>query len=285
MTTLSATNNGTETNPIDAPAAPHADHAWVWQVTALSVVLGCLLALSVRTTTRYSDDDAGGDRLGVSAAFLKHYRDRNGMIQSRVVELNRQVELYMNQAGKDSEATQALMKEFEAIKAASGLAAASGPGLKITVADSSLDAPAHEDFQDYMVHDQDLNNLIAELKEAGCTQLGISGADESRLQRLTVTTTARCVGPVAAVNEEPLSAPYHILAIGDPKRLRAALEQPTSYLHRRQLDTRKMITIEELPVVELPEHAGPVVHRYAKPVETGRGQADATVEPEKLSAR
>ena len=60
--------------------------------------------------------------------------------------------------------------------------------------------------------------------------------------------------------------PDHILALGDPKVLRAALEAPDGYIRQRELDTRKMIEITESPNVFLPEYSGKMQTRYAKPI-------------------
>jgi uncharacterized protein YlxW (UPF0749 family) len=117
-----------------------------------------------------------------------------------------------------------------------------------------------------MVHDQDLNNILNDLKAAGVEHLGISGVDTTSIQRVVVTTTARCVGPTAVVNGTPLSAPYHIYAIGDRQLLRQYLERPDGYIRGpRQLDQRKMVAIEDMDEISLPEFAS-ISARYAKPV-------------------
>jgi uncharacterized protein YlxW (UPF0749 family) len=241
------------------------DHVWVWHVTALSIALGILLALAIRTTGRLRNSSVPGSRFGVSTAFLSRYKEHNLLLQRQIIELRRQVSDQVATADLDTQAAGALRKDFERLKEVAGLSAAQGPGLRLTVRDS-LEAPVLS-VPDYLVHDQDLNNLIAELKAAGAQHLAIAGADETNLQRVVVTTTARCVGPTAVVNGTPLSAPYHILAIGDPKRLRAALERPDGYIRVRELDARKMILIEEAAQLVLPEYSGTFKARYARPAD------------------
>ncbi|MBM3459608.1 MAG: DUF881 domain-containing protein, partial [Armatimonadetes bacterium] len=85
------------------------------------------------------------------------------------------------------------------------------------------------------------------------------------LQRIVVTTTARCVGPNTIVNGVQLSAPYTILAIGNSRELRGALEMQNGFVQMRGLDVLKMITIEEMERLELPEYAGSLNLRYARP--------------------
>jgi uncharacterized protein YlxW (UPF0749 family) len=256
----------------EGASAWHPDHAWVWQVTALSLGLGVLLALSIRTTDRIRNSNQPATRLGVSTAFLARYKEQNGRLQDEIVNLRRQVNGYIAGLENDSRATTELKRQFEDLKAKSGLAAATGPGLEITVRDNpgpllASDAPG--DFALNIVHDQDLINLINELKEAGSTQIAIAGADAENLQRVIVTTTARCVGPTAIVNGIPLSAPYRILALGDSAALRAALERPESYTRYRKLDERKMISILEQPELVVPDYSGTLSPRYARPLPDG----------------
>jgi uncharacterized protein YlxW (UPF0749 family) len=247
--------------------APASDHGWVWQVSALSAVLGVMLALAVTTAHRIRTSNAPTNRLGVSSAFLARYRDQNQRLQDQILELRGEVNEYMGRAGMDSRAAVTLKKQWDALRQNAGLAAAEGAGLKITVRDSTdVDVKGTlGDYPEFMVHDQDLNNIIWELKSSGAQHLAISGADPTNLQRVIVRTTARCVGPTAIVNGTPLSAPYHILAIGDAARMRAALERSDGWVRTRRLDERKMIVIEDADRISLPEYSGTLSPRYARP--------------------
>lgn len=257
--------------PAETSALRHArsrDHGWVWQVTALSVGLGAMLALAMRTTSRLrASETLPPARMGLSAAFLARYKEQNIRLQREILDLRRRLGEYVARADDDSRLTAELRRQFESLKALGGLSAVEGPGLRITLQDSpSIPQDAPGTLADFMIHDQDLNNLLAELKAAGAEHLAISGADEENIQRVIVRTAARCVGPTATVNQTPMAAPYHILALGDPQRLRAYLERPDGWLKFRQLDTRHMITFEEVPHLRLPEYSGTLAAREARPV-------------------
>jgi len=254
----------------ESVSAWHPDNAWVWQVTLLSIGLGILLALAIRTTDRLRVSNQTTNRLGISTAFLSRYKEQNGRLQQEIVDLRGQVNKYIAGMEGDSRATDDLKRKFENLKVTSGISAATGPGLEITVRDNTgplLPGDPPGDFALNLVHDQDLINLLNELKRAGSTQIAIAGADAENLQRVIVTTTARCVGPTAIVNGTPLSAPYRILALGDPVMLRRALERPEGYVHGiRKLDERKMISVQEKPSLTVPEYSGTLSPRYARPV-------------------
>lgn len=267
VTTAESSADG---STIGVPARPRgSDLAWVWQVTALSIVLGVMLALAVRTTRQGQATDEQVGRIQVSASLLARFKDENSGLEHQIVQLRNQVGQYVEEMKGSSSKTESLKRQFEDLKALAGLTRVQGPGLKITVQDSAepKDRPGQPaDYTAYLVHDQDLNALISELKEAGAQALAISGTDETNLQRIVVTTTARCVGPSAVVNGTYLAAPYHILATGDPKTLRSYLERPDGYIHGlRQLDVLKMVKIEDVERLDLPEYVGSRL-RYAKPV-------------------
>ena len=249
-------------------SAWHPDHAWVWQVTALSIGLGILLALAIRTTERIrvSNDSS---RLGVSTAFLSRYKEQNARLQDEMLELRRKKDGYIANMDSDSRATNELKRQFEELKAMAGISAGTGPGIEITVRDNTgplLPGDEPGNFALNLVHDQDLINIINTLKGAGSTQIAIAGADAQNLQRVIVTTTARCVGPTAIVNGIPLSAPYRIVALGDPPTLKTALERPDSYVRARKLDERKMLSVREQTDLAVPEYSGTLNPRYARPI-------------------
>jgi len=269
---ISAAENPIETQavvePAVAPRAHSSDRGWVWQVTTLSVGLGVMLALAIGTTRQIKAAGVPGNRLGVSAAILSNYERQNTLLQKEIKDLRGQVGEFERSVRDGTQSTELLKKQLQDVKALSGLAAVKGPGVKITLKDSQETRipglPAAE-YESYNVHDQDINGLLNELKAAGAEALAIAGADNQNVQRVTVTTTARCVGPNAVVNGTRLGAPYTILAIGSPKELRSALEMPDGFIQMRGLDVLKMISIEETEHLVLPEYSGNFSPRYARP--------------------
>jgi uncharacterized protein YlxW (UPF0749 family) len=243
------------------------DNAWVWQITLLSILLGGMLALAVRTTEQARNAPLAGRRpLQLTAAYLDQVRGDFQRLEQQNAALTARRDKYLELEKQGSRSSEELKQEFETIKALAGLTAVEGPGLNITISDSTATPPAGVDIREFMVHDTDLNGLLSELKAAGAQHLAISGADTERQERIILTTTARCVGPTAVVNRIPLSAPYHILAVGDPAALRAALEAPTGTIRVRELDTKKMVSIQEVEKLVLPEYPVTLDARYARPL-------------------
>jgi len=253
-----------------APAARHhyPDQSWVWYVTALSLALGVMLALAVRTTAHMNSAGFAYARLGVSSAVVGAWREQSVQQQQQLAELNNKLRDYEGRIDERIKSVEGLKKEFMLFKAAAGLVGVEGPGLKIVLRDSPKDPLPNldpEQLSSYMIHDQDLNGLLNELKAAGAEALAIAGADGKEFQRIVAMSSARCVGPTAVVNGVSLSAPYTILAIGNARNLRRALEMPNGFIQTRGLDVLQMIVIEEDTKLALPEYSGSLSLKHARP--------------------
>ncbi|MFP4660712.1 MAG: DUF881 domain-containing protein [Halanaerobiales bacterium] len=95
-----------------------------------------------------------------------------------------------------------------------GYEALSGEGIIIEVYDN-IDNVENTGI----VHDQDIRNIINELKIAGATGIEVGG------QRLQFNTAIRCVGPTILVNNKPIPVnPIVIKATGNSEVLSSSLD-------------------------------------------------------------
>jgi uncharacterized protein YlxW (UPF0749 family) len=242
--------------------------AWVWQVTILSLLLGVMLALALRTELRLRPVVG---RFGTRAGVAVGLKQSNERLQEEVIHLRQKVSAFEEQLGNKSSAAQMLAGELQDVKLRAGLVPMGGPGLIITLRDSPLQLPEEAvKTNQGIIHDTDINALLSELKVAGAESLGISGADAKQIQRVIDRTTARCIGPGMEVNDTRMGAPYHLYAIGNPKELRAQLEMPHGVIKELRLDILQMITIQESPKIRIPAYSGSYSVKYAKPTDTPR---------------
>lgn len=250
------------------PAAARQRHTvtWVWQITILSLALGTMLALALQMQFRLRKAGLSGSRFGARAWVAASLKDSNDRLQEEVRTLRRGMAEFESQMAANSSASGALTKEMQDLKLRAGLIAVHGPGLIITLRDSPKKAPAELDPR-LILHDSDLNLIISELKAAGSEAIGISGADTTRVQRVTARTTIRCTGPGMDVNDTRLGAPYRIFAIGNPKELRAQLEMPHGAVKELGLDVLQMIIIQESDRIAIPEYTGSYLFKYAQPAD------------------
>lgn len=89
-----------------------------------------------------------------------------------------------------------------------------GPGLLIQIFDAD---DGHT--EDTIVHDSDIRDIVNELFTIGAKGIAIGD------QRLTTTSSIRCVGPTIRVNDQSIPVnPVVIKAVGDPEVLASGLD-------------------------------------------------------------
>jgi len=247
--------------------------SWLIPVTALSIVLGGVFALALRTQAQIRNSGLASGPSSMVTRFLSSYRTDNQNLQEEIKSLRQKQTEYENAMANRDKATAALNGTLQNVKMLAGLSRVKGPGVIVTLNDSPLQMPG-VDVQKLIVHDTDINRILDELKAAGAEALAVGGADPDpeKLQRITSRTTVRCVGPSAIVNDARLAAPYRIYAVGNPKELQSQLMMPGGVVKATGMDILQMVSIKEVQQMELPEHSGRVEFTYARPAEPPRGQ-------------
>jgi len=164
---------------------------------------------------------------------------------------------------KDAEPT-APSKDLIHASFLAGLTDVKGPGIFLTLNDSSIHIPyAPTSVEDAgVIHDSDINGVINDLKAAGAEALSIND------QRVVAMTAARGTGHTIFVNNVPQAPPYVIRAIGDVNILTAAMKQPNAVFESLSNLDSAMISIRSSDNLLIPSYTGPTQPRFAKPVLT-----------------
>jgi len=110
------------------------------------------------------------------------------------------------------------------LKFSNGFTAVRGPGIYMTVSDS-ISEDENLDIMERIIHDVDITVLLNELKAAGAEAIAVNS------KRITSISEVVCAGPLIRVNNERVSAPFFITAIGDMDRLYDAMTEEGSYAH------------------------------------------------------
>jgi uncharacterized protein YlxW (UPF0749 family) len=267
---MSVTTAGTAVGDGSSRAeTPPQDRSWVWYITSLTVVLGLLLGLAIRSQWEIRQLRLPANRFSTLAAAYGDLKQGNEQLQEEVRKLRKRATELETQLAEGTNAARALNRELQHVKFLSGLTAVKGPGLMIKLQDSPKKLPVSAETsralaQQAIVHDQDINAIVSELKAAGAEAIAISGAERGDMQRVTALTTARCAGPGMKVNDTVLGAPYFIYAIGNPASLESQLKIPNGVVDQAMLEPLGMIQITRLPEVELPAYSGSMNFRHAK---------------------
>ena len=153
-----------------------------------------------------------------------------------------------------------LQPALQAERMLAGLTPRSGPGLRLTLDDSSSPAPLGAAANDYIVHDTDMRDVINVLWAAGAQAIAVNG------ERLVATSSVVCVGTVIIVNDVRLAPPYTVTAIGDISRLATAVDGAPQLagLRGRARDLGLQFTLAPSGTVDVPAYTGRFTLRYAE---------------------
>ncbi|HBC94968.1 MAG TPA: hypothetical protein DCZ10_19230 [Pelotomaculum sp.] len=227
----------------------------MFSISFVTIVLGMMLGVQFRTTSSAGDNVVPRDREQELALEKKNLVGDLYKLQVEISELSTKLE----QAGiGQREADEALEKELDKIKRFAGLAPVSGPGVELVVK-SRMEKAGLGAADVPIIADEQLLKMVNELYSAGSEAVAING------QRITAISEIRLAGNHINVNGTPLSAPYHISAIGDASALKSRLELKGSLVDILR-ESGISIEIEEKKEVAIPAYIGELYFEHAKPV-------------------
>jgi uncharacterized protein YlxW (UPF0749 family) len=115
-----------------------------------------------------------------------------------------------------SAAVEDLRDQIDALSLEADSTAVEGPGLVVTLDDSSSTRSPTGDPNDLIVHEADIQTVVNGLWAAGAEVVAING------ERLTATSAVRCAGNTLLLHGTLHTPPYEIAAIGEPAILAAS---------------------------------------------------------------
>ncbi|WP_181009310.1 DUF881 domain-containing protein [Streptomyces sp. SM11] len=253
-------------NPADSPEGP-VRRTSVWAVRGLTAAVFALAGLIFVT----SANTAKGTNLRSDSSLLKlsdlirERSEKNGELNDSVAGARADIDAL---AQRDDGSTEAEDARLKALEKAAGTTKITGDSVSVTLDDAPPDATANPGYpepqpNDLVIHQQDLQAVVNALWEGGAR--GIQVMD----QRLISTSAVRCVGNTLILQGRVYSPPYKVTAVGDPGRLKRAIDDSTAiqnyllYVKAYGLGWK----VDENDAVTLPGYSGTVDLHYAEPVE------------------
>ncbi|MEU3052366.1 DUF881 domain-containing protein [Streptomyces griseus] len=253
-------------NSADSPEGP-ARRTSVWAVRGLTAAVFALAGLIFVT----SANTAKGTNLRSDSSLLKlsdlirERSEKNAELNDSAAAVRADIDAL---AQRDDGSTEAEDAKLKALEKAAGTTKISGDAVSVTLNDAPPDATANPGYpepqpNDLVIHQQDLQAVVNALWQGGAR--GIQVMD----QRLISTSAVRCVGNTLILQGRVYSPPYKVTAVGDPGRLKRALNDSTAiqnyllYVKAYGLGWK----VDENEAVTLPGYSGTVDLHYAQPVE------------------
>lgn len=191
--------------------------------------------------------------------------------------LRAEVDRISRQAGERDSRVRQAQSRADRLAARSGFTPVKGPAVRVTLNDAPQrpgvqnpgpGAPAPDDL---VVHQSDVQAVVNALWAGGATGMQIMD------QRVISTSAVRCVGNTLILQGVVYSPPFRITAVGDPRRLRSALDaSPEIAIYKRYVREYGLGYAERtLDRVTLPAYTGNVTMNHATvPDDTPGGTGD-----------
>ncbi len=236
-----------------------------WRITGLQVLstivllgLGFTVVVQLRAARTLSAEPGVPTRnIYQLATLLRQEREVRVAYEAQVRELQRELEQTRRATAEGRTLTAAMSKELESLRMLAGLRAMRGPGVTVLLRDAKTQPSGSNPV---VVTYQDLVSVINELWAAGSEAIAVNG------QRVTATTGFSQVGATVKVNLQGITAPFTIVALGDPGDLEGALNIRGGLIDGlRALGLS--ITINRRNELTVPAFRGVVRFDKAKPVE------------------
>ncbi|MFD0704610.1 DUF881 domain-containing protein [Alloscardovia venturai] len=205
--------------------------------------------------------------------FLSYHSNTVDIIRSRrerIFELQKSI----NSQAKQIETLQTVVGNTKdnqdssnADSSSTTIKAVEGPGVTVTLSDSQkwnqVAKDADVNPNDYVVHQQDIEAVVAALWAGGAEAVTIQG------ERLLPTSAIKCVGNVLLLNGKQYAPPYVIAAIGDTKLMKNSLDDSEAVkIYKQyvdadglgwQLDTSQLLHFKEVSISPQPMKYATVV--------------------------
>lgn len=234
------------------------------------LLLGAVLALAglLVTTTVVQTQRRQSSVASARAALIGEIRSRTAdtdALQARVAALRAEVAQANRQALALTATGTAAGARLSQVELVSGVSPVVGPGLAVVLDDADANRARGNGVGDGSlldqgrVRDRDLQYLVNGLWAAGAEAVAVNG------QRLTAVTAIRSAGAAILVDYRPLTRPYTVSVIGDPKTLEPAFVGGVAGSYFRTLSSRYGIRfdVRSAAQVTLPGASG-VTLRFAK---------------------
>ncbi|MEV3905624.1 DUF881 domain-containing protein [Mycobacterium sp. NPDC050551] len=220
----------------------------------LCVVLGAAIVTQVRQNE--SGDSLETARPADLLVLLDSLQQREAALNTEVNDLRRTLEQLQASGSSDAAAIENAQARLAALSILIGTVAATGPGVVLTITDTTPGVPA-----------ETLLDVINELRNAGAEAMEIRGTRDGQPVPVRVGVDTWMVGTPGAIDVDgaTLNPPYSVLAIGDPPTLAAAMNIPGGAMDSVERVGGTMV-VQQAERVDVTALRQPKPRQYAQPV-------------------
>ncbi|CFX63253.1 Protein of unknown function DUF881 [Syntrophomonas zehnderi OL-4] len=222
-------------------------------IMIVCLILGIMLAVQFKNTQN-SDLHLRGARSDELLFTLNNVTQERDSLAREVISLREKIASVQN----NNDATAGIQDELKKANMAAGLLAVEGPGVVVTLNDSTRTVQVDEDPNSYIIHDKDILRVVNELKAAGAEAISVNN------ERIIAMSEIRCAGTTILVNSNKIGPPFIIRAIGDPQILESGLAIKGGIVEELKYYSLQ-VQIQKNDRVEIPAYGSAVKFNFSKP--------------------
>jgi uncharacterized protein YlxW (UPF0749 family) len=238
-------------------------------VVGVFAVAGLLFATSAETAR---GTQLRTDRTDL-AAVIRAENAKHDEITRRLARLRDDIDAQeAAEAGVNSDVA-ALRQKAAAVAPGAGLAPVAGRGLVVTLDDAPRTGTRPSDAapDDLVVHQQDVQAVVNAMWAGGAEAMMLMD------QRVISTSAVRCVGNTLILQGRVYSPPFTIAAIGDPVRMRRAMDaSPAVPVYLQYVQRYGLGWKLEEKLLSMPAFGGSLQLRFAKVAPSASASASSS---------
>lgn len=229
----------------------------------MCILLTCSIVVQLNTIkeatkivgTSYAEQGLKDEVLRKKEEYERLYRE--------LEEKEQELEKARQESAKENSRTSELQSELDNANKLLGLTELTGEGIILTVKDGDTLTKKESALEEskMLIHDQDLIELVNELKNSGAEAISINE------QRIVYNTAITCSGAIITINGVRLSSPFEIKAIGNTASLKGGITRIGSYLSRME-DEGIIASLEESNSVQIAKYTGVNTPKYMQTIKS-----------------
>jgi uncharacterized protein YlxW (UPF0749 family) len=233
---------------------------WIIPVSALSLVLGFMMTLAWMNESNRLErlNRIGSDSVQRWVTGNFDVLEENKKVTEEVDKLRKENTKLQNAVASQTGSSKVLNEGLQEAKTLAALTEVEGPGITVTLRDSTKQAPSGMDPMNYLIHDGDVLRVVNELWAAGAEAISVNK------HRVASRSSFTCVGPVIHVDGVPISSPVIVKAIGDPDTLVGGISFSSGVLAELRNSDANMAEVTTFQLARLPAFAGSTKFQYAQ---------------------
>jgi uncharacterized protein YlxW (UPF0749 family) len=214
-------------------AGAKARPRWGWQAAA-ALLIAVVFAAAVAQARSVAPGVKQTQQMLV-ASVRGAEANTNGLAAQRA-NLTSDVDNLRRSQLRDDVAGQQLLRGLDQLGVAAGATAVTGPGLTITLADPGVSANLSDVSKEripgsrQVVLDRDLQLVVNSLWASGAEAIAVGGV------RIGPNVTIRQAGGAILVDNQPITSPYVVVAIGPPHAMQDSFEAGPGLTRMRLLE-------------------------------------------------